>query len=387
MAWSWRLGRVSGIDVRIHWTFLLLLAWIGAAYLMAGESVAGAARGIAVILSFFVCIVLHEFGHAFVGRRFGVRTRDITLLPIGGVARFEEIPERPRAEFWIAVAGPAVNVAIAAVLASTLWLSGGLGDATAVESLATAPFLPTLLAFNVVVVLFNMLPAFPMDGGRVLRAALATRTSYVRATRVAANTGQLMAIAFGLIGLLINPLLLFIALFVYLGAEAEARSVEMRAAIDSVPVREAMMTQFRTLTPDDSLRDAANELIAGAQTDFPVVRDGRLVGLLTRSEIVRGIDQGGAETLVRDVMTESDEHASGAEKVDAVLTRMKTAEREAMHGLLEGVADLTAMPVVHNGDVIGLLTLQNIGELVMVRAALRDEGTAPDDVEQLIGAA
>ncbi len=200
MKWSWKIGTLAGIETRIHVTFLLLLAWVGAAHWIAGRSMDAALNGMAFILAVFGCVLLHELGHSLAARRYGIPTRDITLLPIGGVARLERMPEKPAQELWVALAGPAVNVAIAAVLFA--WLSithswAPLGQ----MHVASGPFVERLLVTNVWLVLFNLIPAFPMDGGRVLRALLASRMEYVRATQIAAGIGQGLAFVFGLIGL------------------------------------------------------------------------------------------------------------------------------------------------------------------------------------------
>ena len=359
MTWSWRIGRLAGIEVYIHWTFLLLLAWIAGLHLLAGDTVWQALFGVVTILAFFGCIVLHELGHALAARRFGVDTRDITLLPIGGVARLERMPEDPREELLIAIAGPAVNMAIAAILFVILFLQG---DVRSIPSQIdfTGSFLMTLFVFNVVVVLFNMLPAFPMDGGRVLRAFLATRMSYVRATTIAAGVGQAMAILFGLIGLLFNPFLLFIALFVYLGAEAEARAAQIRAATDNVSVRDAMMTRFRALSPDDPLQEAARELLAGAQQDFPVIENGQVRGVLCRDDLVRGLADGSQARKVRDVLKTDVAPIENSANLNDVLQQLQQA-------------DCGTVPVVQDGKLVGVLTLENIGELVTIRAAMSGE--------------
>jgi Zn-dependent protease len=212
MSWSWRIGRIAGIDVYVHFTFLLLLAWVGVEYYLAHGSLAEALYGVAFILALFGIVVLHELGHALAARGYGIRTRDITLLPIGGVARLERMPEEPRQELVVALAGPAVNVVMAVGIYIGMALGQGLaplGDVLSVEG----NFVSQLFWVNVSLALFNLLPAFPMDGGRVLRALLAFRLDYVRATQVAARVGQGMALLFGFVGLFFNPFLVFIALF------------------------------------------------------------------------------------------------------------------------------------------------------------------------------
>src|SRR5690606_35343714 len=211
MKWSTRIGTFAGIDVYVHTTFFILILWIAFAYWRVEQSVGAALAGVAFILALFACVVLHEFGHALTARRYGIRTRDITLLPIGGLARLERMPDEPIQELWVALAGPAGNVGIAAVLFASL----SIAHVVALNyefDIATGSCCANLLLVNVILVLFNALPAFPMDGGRVLRALLAMRMDYVRATQIAANMGQAMALMFGLVGLFTYPFLIFIAL-------------------------------------------------------------------------------------------------------------------------------------------------------------------------------
>ena len=224
MSWSWRIGRIAGIEVYLHATFLLLLAWEALRHFRAHGDPAEAVGGVVFVLVLFGIVVLHELGHALAARRYGIRTRDITLLPIGGVARLERVPGDPGQELVVALAGPAVNVVLAAALYIAMAL--GRGPSPFGEALGVGGgFLDRLFWVNVSLALFNLLPAFPMDGGRVLRAALALRLDHVRATRVAASVGQGMAILFGILGLVYDPFLIFIALFVWLGAAEEAAKV------------------------------------------------------------------------------------------------------------------------------------------------------------------
>ncbi len=358
---SLKIGSVAGIGIYLHWTFLLLLAGIFAFYLFQGNTVAAALVGVGIILAVFACVVLHELGHALTARRYNVPTRDITIYPLGGIARLEHIPSEPMKEFWIAIAGPAVNVAIAAVLAA---LIVALGGSFAPQTLLNPGenVLATLLWINVALVAFNLLPAFPMDGGRVLRALLATRNDYADATQTAANIGQGMAILFGLFGLVtLNPILLFIALFVYVGAQQEAQHAMVRALTEGMPVRQAMMTRFQTLTPDDTLGDAIDKLLAGSEHDFPVVDDGAVVGLLRRRDLIRALSERGRETPVREVASSECFTVEDGAMLDEALSRMQQA-------------NCSTVPVVRDGRLIGLLTLENVGELMMISSALRGEG-------------
>jgi Zn-dependent protease/CBS domain-containing protein len=363
MRWSWKLGRIVGITVQVHWTFLILIAWVVAVHAARGATVGATLRGIVLVLAVFACVVLHELGHALTARRYGVATRDITLLPIGGVARLERMPEDPRQELAVAAAGPAVNVGIAGALFALL---AGMGVTRGLDAtvLVGGNLLAQLLWVNVVLVAFNLIPAFPMDGGRMLRAVLATRIPYARATRIAATIGQGLAVLFGFLGLFRgNPFLLFIAVFVYLGAQAEAQQAETRSALAGVPVRTAMMTRFRALAPTDPLQVAVDELLAGWQQDFPVVEGGRVRGMLVRADLVRALKAQGPQCAIGEVMREDVFTALPDEPVHAVVTRMRSVGS-------------TSVPVVDGDRLLGLLTLENVGEFLMVSAALRDGGDA-----------
>jgi Zn-dependent protease/predicted transcriptional regulator len=356
MKWSLKLGTYAGIGVYLHWTFALLIGWIFISHLSAGRTVAQALAGVGFILALFACVVLHEFGHALTARRYGVKTRDITLLPIGGVARLERIPEKPMQEFWVAIAGPAVNMVIAGILFLILVV---LNQANALLQVNwfRGQFLAQLMLVNLFIVGFNLLPAFPMDGGRVLRALLAARMGRRRATAIASNIGQAMAILFGIIGFFYNPFLIFIAIFVFLGAQGEAAQVEAQSALKGLFVQDAMMTRFRTLEAEDSLARAVKELLAGSQQDFPVLRQGEIAGVLRRNDLVKALATGRQEALVGEAMCRECPTVKAVDDLAAALEIMRAGQC--------GTA-----PVVADGKLIGLLTLENISEVLMVNAAL-----------------
>jgi Zn-dependent protease/predicted transcriptional regulator len=361
MRWSLKIAQVAGIGIYVHWTFLLLLAWIVLVHYREGDDAVAAVRGVGLVVAVFGCIVLHELGHALTAKWYGINTRDITLLPIGGVARLEGMPEEPWQEFWVAVAGPAVNVVIAAILFVPCLLLGQLDDLLQAGDVPHVPFLVSLMAINLWLVLFNLLPAFPMDGGRVLRALLATQMPRVRATHIAAAIGQGMAIMFGLAGLLIPGawMLLFIALFVYLGAQGEAQAVEMRSIFQGAAVREAMTTRFQTLSPSDSIQRAANELLAGHQQDFPVLNDGQMVGMLLRGLLIEAISSGREGLRVADAMSAVCPAVEENQRLDQAVQLMQSQR-------------CSTLPVTRNGALVGLLTAENVGEWTMIQAALRD---------------
>ena len=234
MRWSLKIAKLAGIDIFIHFTFFILLTWVALIQLKLNGSIGAAFSGVVFILAIFSCVVLHELGHALAAKKYGIKTRDIILLPIGGVARLEKMPNRPIQELWVALAGPAVNVVIVALLAVYLWITNTLTPDNQL-TMTTAAFVERIMGVNIFLILFNMIPAFPMDGGRVFRALLATRLAYVRATQISANLGQAIALLFGIIGLFYNPILLFIAFFVWMGAAQETRMVRMKSVLNRIP--------------------------------------------------------------------------------------------------------------------------------------------------------
>jgi Zn-dependent protease len=355
MKWSFKLGRFLGIDVHIHLTFLLLLAFIGATHWMAGQTLAAAFTGVLFFVLLFVCVLLHEYGHALMARRFGIGTRDITLLPFGGVAHLEKMPRKPSQELWVALAGPAVNVVIAIVLAAWLTLTGTWEPISALGP-TEGNMIERLLAVNVGLVMFNMLPAFPMDGGRVLHALLAMKLDYTRATSIAATVGKCMAVVFAILGLMGNPMLMIIAFFVWMGATQEAGAVRMKSSFNGVTVREAMLTDFMSLTPTATLGDVSRLILAGSQQDFPVVENGRVVGMLLSEDIFAAIKVHPADTSVEQVMRTEFDTLEEGEMLDEALGQLRHEE-----GL--------TVPVMRKGVISGLLTAENLSELHLLRSA------------------
>jgi len=353
---SLRLGRFFGIEVVIHWTFpLLLLYAVFVALSQEGGTWMDALSLCIFVLAVFFCVILHEFGHALTARMYGVRTRDITLLPIGGVARLERMPEKPVQELVVALAGPAVNVVIAGLLIPALILLGA-GMDTENMGLATGDFFLRLALVNIFLVVFNMLPAFPMDGGRVFRALLSMKLPRSKATLIAARLGQGIAVLFFILGLVVSPILLLIAVFVFFGGMAETRAVAVREAFAGLPVRAAMMTDFHVLRPDTTLRQAADELLAGSQHEFPVHDDdGRVVALLTRDALMSGISEHGEDAPVSTVATSI-----------TFILRADDSLNDAMERLQS--SGVSAAPVADDrGNLVGLLTLENAQELSALR--------------------
>ncbi|MBX9789846.1 MAG: site-2 protease family protein [Pirellulales bacterium] len=357
MGGSWKIGTVAGIGIFVHWTFAILIAWVLLDGFSRGGNLAAGVSSVIFVIAVFGCIVLHELGHALTARRFGIRTLDITILPIGGLARLERMPEDPKQELLVALAGPAVNLVIAVVLGGLL-LVVGLGSSLWSGDFVTMPLLAQLVAVNLALLVFNLIPAFPMDGGRVLRALLATRFNYNQATQIAARVGQALAVGFGFAGLMSGHfMLLFIALFVYLGAQAEAQQVETRFSIRGVPVRTVVIGESRALAPTDTLTHAASELLATSQIDFPVAEGGRVVGLLTRHDLIRALAAGRREDAVANVMRRDLPVVEDDSPLEDTFRRMQEL-------------GTSTLPVVHHGQLAGIVTLENIGEFMMLRSAL-----------------
>jgi Zn-dependent protease/CBS domain-containing protein len=308
------------------------------------------------VSSVFLCVLLHEFGHAFAARRYGIRTPDITLLPIGGIARLERMPEKPSEELVVAIAGPLVNVAIALLL---LPFTSGLFQPDMIEETSVG-LLPKLFTTNIMLVAFNMIPAFPMDGGRVLRAFLAMRMDYARATRLAAGIGQGIAVVGGLWALMHGmPMLVLVAVFIYVGAQSEAAFAQLKGLSTSLRVQAATVTSFQPLPLAATLNDAVEALLATSQHDFPVVdAAGEVRGLLTREDLIVGLRQSGADTPVADVM-----------RVDVPSLHHTMLFDRALVILQESGAP--ALPVVDSARrLIGLFTPENVSELMLVHGAL-----------------
>ena len=366
MKWSWRIGRIVGIDIRIHATFPLIFAWIALIALRGGATPASVLGTLALILAVFGCVVLHEYAHALMARRFGIQTIDITLLPIGGIARLERMPRDPRQELLIALAGPLVNVVLAIILYAALALSGDLTrlrnlDEVGTANMTFAVVLARLFAINVSLALFNLLPAFPLDGGRALRALLTMRGGdYAKATVTAARIGKVFALLFGLLGLFVvnNPMLVIISLFVWLAAASEAAAVQTGAALADVPLSSLLITDMRTLNPHDPLSHAAELTIKGYQQDFPVIDNGALVGMLSRADLVRGLATHGRDGTVTSAMRRDFHSATPNDTPEAALKELATDSGGSL-------------PVLRDGKLVGLLTAENVMEFLMLKGALK----------------
>jgi Zn-dependent protease len=353
MSWSFKLLTVSGTVLRVHFTFFLLMIWIAAVNWNQGGPVA-ALNGVILVVLVFACVVLHEFGHVFAARRYGIKTPDITLLPIGGLARLERMPERPLHELIVAAAGPAVNVLIAALLVILLGTRFHPSDISLIETIGGS-LAGQLLAVNIMLVVFNLIPAFPMDGGRMFRAVLSTRLDRPTATRVAARTGQFFAVVFAIVGLMGNPFLLLIGVFLFFAAEAETNFETRRSIARRYRARDAMITHFDAVAPDTSADDIAKTLLLTTQQEFPVV-DGtdKLLGFVTRRRLIETIQAEKGDATAMDFMESDFTSVSEDSPFERAFTEISKSP-------LRLVAITAA-----DGRFIGYINSENVAELMML---------------------
>jgi Zn-dependent protease/CBS domain-containing protein len=343
-----RALRLFGVPVRFHFTFIIFVAFL----ILSAKGGQSALINAVYLIAFFSSVLLHELGHASVAKRYGIQTLEITLYPIGGVARLERIP-KPKEELWIALAGPAVNVLIAIALGAWLSYSNGSFDPRTLTAPTDENLLSRIAAGNIILAVFNMLPAFPMDGGRVLRAVIARFRSEEEATRIAAAVGRGLAIVMGLYALISGMfILLFIAIFVYLAATQEAAVIVGRSLTRGVSVRSAMVTDFRTLEHGSTIRDAANMLLATSQTDFPVVLGDQVIGMLGRNALLRGMAADGPDAYVAGIMERN-------------FTRLEPDMD--LNQALPIMAQTACALVMEGEKLLGLLTRENLSEFLMLR--------------------
>ncbi len=357
MRWSLNIGRIFGIRFRIHVTFFLLLLFIFASVL--NES--GMDKAILATLficAVFACVLIHEIGHSLIGRRFGKEAKSITLLPIGGVAAMEEMPDKPLQEVAMAIVGPFINLVIAAVIYLFVgrWTGIGMPNLSP-DSVRT--FFAGLIGINIMLAIFNMIPAFPMDGGRVLRGLLATKMNYVRATSMAVLIGQGIATFFIFFGIFFNWWLAIIGFFLYMGAGAEKQQVILKSILHKVPVSQAMTTDFRSLQSNESLSSVLERFSHGYQEDFPVIGDSGIEGILSRDRILASIHSKGLDTPVCEVMDKTFISVAPAMSLDEVYKKLSSDQKTA------------AAVVDAQGKIHGIISLDGISRYFMIEAAMK----------------
>lgn len=366
---SFKLFSIRGIDVKLHITFPLILLWAAFQFGSIGGALSGALFGVVAISLLFVLVTLHELGHSFAAQYFGYPVKQIILTPLGGLAQMTEIPEKPVQEFIVAIAGPVVNVVFAIIMGlvalgaglplfNPLVVAGG-GVGYGLDALFSYIFF-----YNIILAAFNLLPAFPLDGGRIFRSLLALKLDYVRATTVAATVGRALAILLGLYGLFNGGIfLIFIAIFIFAAGGQEAQLVRMRSAMRGIRVEEVASRNAYTLSPHSTVQQAMNlMMLGGGQADFPVVDDGRLVGFLSRASLLQARQTAAPHSYISAFMDSVEPALAGDDLYDVQLRMNKDR--------------LQALPVVSAGLYLGLVTQQQI------LAALRMVRSMPDITAQ-----
>lgn len=368
MKWSLYLGRVFGIKLFIHWTFLLLLGYIAFVNIRQGLGFVDILWSIGFILTVFVCLTLHELGHALTAKRYGINTKDIILLPIGGMARLESIPEVPAQELLVAIAGPIVNFVIAGLLYFYLWSVGPVPDIKSIVSINAGNFMYMLFSVNLILAIFNLIPAFPMDGGRMLRAILAMKFDRQVATRIAATVGQILAVGFVVLGLFVNPFLVIIGIFIFLGAQAEADFTEAKSFLKGYTVRNVIMHQFETLSVNDSLSKAVKVLLDGQARDFLVMDGETVVGTLNRNEVIKALYERNENVSIGEVMNKELKYLNPDTPLEEIYQQMQMNQ-------------FPLMPVVEDNHLIGVVDAENILEFIMIIGTSKNSKKAKELVD------
>ncbi|HMP98383.1 MAG TPA: site-2 protease family protein [Cyclobacteriaceae bacterium] len=357
MKYSLSLGRLAGISIFVHWTFLILIGWIVYINLRQGHDVIDVIWSILFVLTLFACVTFHELGHALAARRYNIKTRNITLLPIGGLAQLEAIPEKPKEELVVALAGPLVNIVIAFLLYPFVVLGPEITEELDITKLSHHNFLASLMIVNVWLAVFNMIPAFPMDGGRVLRALLSFKFERALATRMAASVGQLLAIGFIIFAIFIGHIFLaFIGIFIFLGAQAEAQHAEAKSQLKGFTVIHALMRDVPLLRPDDSLSHSIDRLLDTQNRNFIVADGATVVGTLSRDEIIRALREGKEQQAVSEAMSKEFISLEANMPLEEAWMKLQMARK-------------AAAPVFSAGQLVGMLDSENIAEFLMVSQA------------------
>jgi len=364
MKWSFKVGRVFGIDLRIHITFFLIIFY--AAYIWGWGMEKqlgwpGAVYGAFLVSVLFICVVIHELSHSRMAQHYGADVASITLLPIGGISLLKNMPEDPKKELWVSLVGPVSNLVIAVFLGIALILVPGKVGAESAEQFAEVisgitlqGFVTYMLIINVLLALFNLLPAFPLDGGRVLRSILAQYMPYMKATRVAVTTGQVFAFILGITGLLLGAWLwLIIAVFIYFGAEQEGRGTEVKTVLSKLTAGQAVEANAKALSPDQPLSEVVAIVLHSFQEDFPVLDGDRIIGVLTRANLIGGLHNIGPEAQVAQVMEKDFPIVEASALFSEVYEKMSAS-------------GVKAMPVVNGGQLLGMVTLEHLSEVFML---------------------
>ncbi len=355
--YSLDLGNPFGIKVSVHWTFSLLIAWIVLISVSQGLGLTQILMHVLFILALFVCVVLHELGHSLAAIRLGGKVESITLLPIGGMAHMSKMPEKPKDEFIVSAAGPLVNVAIAILLWIYLAYLHPLDvREMEFETITVRNFPLMLLAANLFIVAFNLIPAFPMDGGRLFRSALSIKMSRLKATRIAKDIGQIFAIFFIIAGLFINPFLIIIGFFILLGAKGEYEMIKYQDVLKNYTVKDIVKTEFAEMDENDTLGKAAEKLIHISDNGFVIRSDGDYAGILTKNDLIKGLNAHGREIKIKEVMPEEMEAVNTNTPLFEVYQEMQKKRNYLL-------------PVIDDDEFKGVLDLENLNEFFLIRKA------------------
>jgi Zn-dependent protease/CBS domain-containing protein len=358
MKYSLSLGRISGIRIEVHWTFLILLAWIIFSGLRTNANSEEIIWSLLLLFAVFACVVLHELGHAFAAKKFNIKTTNITLLPIGGLAQMEQIPEKPKEEFVIAVAGPAVNF----IIAGLIYLVAPISSLTDLEQLNkkadAGNFLTVIMSLNIWLAIFNLIPAFPMDGGRVFRALLSFRLGHVKATRIAAAVGQILGISFVFFGFFYNPFLIFIGLFIYLGAGSESIYAQTKWMLQGFTVKDVVMHDIPFIDKNAPLKEAVTQLLNSQNKNFVVTDAGEPVGTLNRDQIIKALQQENDKILVDKIKKDMPAYFPTEAPLERVWNEIQK------HKIIL---------VANNGKLEGIVDDENLAEFILIQAAKGQE--------------
>lgn len=359
MKYSLQLGNIAGIKISVHWTFLILIFWIVFSNVRSGLTFNEIVWSVTFVLTIFLCVTLHELGHALTAKRFKIKTKEISILPIGGVAQLESIPEKPKEELLVALAGPAVNVVIAAVLYPFVTVGREIEDLSTLSRIGPGNFLLALMSINLWLALFNLIPAFPMDGGRVLRALLAFRLTHAKATAIAASVGQILAIAFVFLGFFYNPFLIFIGFFIFLGAQSEAAYAQSKSMLKGFTVSDVLMKEIPVIDANASVREAAAKLLEGQNKNFVVYEDGKPVGTLSRDQIIKALGENGEYVSVSRVKDEQMVILSPDLPLEDAWLKLQQEKKPFML-------------VMTDGRMEGVLDRENVAEFILIQTAAQN---------------
>jgi Zn-dependent protease len=357
MKWSLSLGKIAGIKLLLHWTFWILILWIIASQAMRGGAVYDILFSVILVFSVFACVVFHEFGHALAARRYGINARRIILLPIGGLAELERLPEKPKEELIVALAGPLVNIVIAGLIFLLTPVDElFVGEQDLLQLSKYRLYWSALFSINIILFVFNLIPAFPMDGGRMLRALLAIKMGRIKATQIAANLGQFIAILFIFFGLFYNPFLSLIGIFIFFGAYSENFMIRHQEFLRNYLAKDAMMTNFTKIPPSQTIKEISDRIISGPEHDFIVSENGHVLGTLTYPIIIKALKENSPDTTAGDIMIRDFESININDSLDKIFIKLQRDKH-------------SFIPVLENQKLAGVMNLNNLNEFLMIKSA------------------